>query len=251
MKNQSYKTMLGPTCLWVMFAASVALAQQPATLTGPQILEQVKAIYAQCQSYMDTGRVETVFITERGRRTVIKPFTTAFVRPAGFRFEFQERRGEAEWDRYIVWQQGAAIKSLWTMNQQEREFTDLGQALAGPTGVSGGSAVLVPGLLLPNAVRSGSLKALTNVTLVGEEKVDNRVAYKLEAQDIRGGALTLWIDKTQLVLLKLFRKQTLDPAKISGGKGAPFDTETTTTFSPQINEPVPAARLEFLVVIAK
>ncbi|MBI1765556.1 MAG: hypothetical protein HYR56_29420 [Acidobacteria bacterium] len=251
MKNQSHKTRLRAVCLWVMFAASVAPAQQTAALTGPQIFEQVKANYAQCQSYMDTGRVETVFITERGRRTVLKPFTTAFVRPEAFRFEFQERRGEAEWDRYIVWQQGAAIKSLWTMNQQEREFTDLGQALAGPSGVSGGSAVLVPGLLLPNAGRGGSLKALTNVTLVGEETVDKRAAYKLEAQDMRGGALTLWIDKTQLVILKLYRKQKIDPAKLPGGKGAPFETQTTTTFSPQINEPVPHERLEFFAYITK
>jgi hypothetical protein len=251
MKNQSYKTMFSSACLWVLLTASRALAQQPAALTGPQIYEQVKANYAHCQSYMDTGRVETVFITERGRRTVIRPFTTAFVRPEAFRFEFQERRGEAEWDRYIVWQQRAAIKSLWTMNRQEREFTDLGLALAGPTGVSGGSAVLVPGLLLPNAVRGSSLKALNNLTLVSEETVDKRAAYKLEAQDMRGEALTLWVDKTQLVILKLYRKQKIDPAKLPSGKGAPFETETTTTFSPQINEPVPTARLEFLAVITK
>ncbi len=251
MKNQSYKSMLSAICLWAMVAASVAYAQQPTTLTGPQILAQVKTNYAQCQSYMDAGSVETVFITERGRRTVLKPFTTAFVRPEAFRFEFQARRGEAEWNRYIVWQQGAAIKSLWTLNLQEREFTDLGQALAGPTGVSGGSAVLVPGLLLPNAVRGGLLKALTNVTLAGEETVDARAAYKLEAQDIRGQALTLWIDKTHLVILKLYQKQKIDPAKLPGGKGAPFETETTTTFSPKLNEPVPAARLEFLAFAVK
>lgn len=252
MNNQNYKTMIGAACLWVMFAALVVPAQQTTALTGPQIFEQVKTNYAQCQSYLDTGQVETIFITEHGRRTEIRPFTTAFVRPTAFRFEFQSRRGEVEWTRYIVWQQGTAIKSLWTLDHREKEFNDLGFALAGAVGVSGGSAALVPPFLLPNTLRGGLLRVLTNVTLAGEETMDKRAAYKLEAQDVRGQTLTLWIDKARLVLLKLYQKQTIDPAKLpSGGKGAPFETETTTTFSPVINDPVPAARLEFMAIITK
>jgi hypothetical protein len=137
------------------------------------------------------------------------------------------------------------------MNRQEREYADLAQALPAAAGVSGGSAAIVPALLMPDKVRGGALRALTSVALVGEETVDNLVAYKLEAQDARG-ALTLWVDKSRLLLLKLYRKQRLDPATIPGSRGgAAFDTETTTTFSPAINENVPLARLAFFTVAVK
>ena len=250
MKTQISKSTI-TACLWLFFLTSVASTQQNTAFTGEQILAQVKANYAQCQSYMDSGQVQTVYIRERERRTEIKPFTTAFVRPGGFRFEFQSRRGELEWDRYIVWQKDSAVKSLWTPNEEEREFNDLGRALAGPTGVSGGSASLMPALLLPQIIRGGLLKVLTNVTLVGEDSVGKFAAYKLEALDLAGRTVTLWIDKGRLVLLRLYQKRKIDPSKLPNGKGAPFETENTITFDPVINEPVPATRLEFLVATAK
>jgi hypothetical protein len=102
------------------------------------------AAYASCQSYMDTGQVKTVYLTQRGRRTEVRPFSTAFVRPDAFRFEFQNRRGEEEWDRYIVWKQGVVIKSWWTLKPEGREFAELSLAIAGATGVSGGSSCGYP-----------------------------------------------------------------------------------------------------------
>jgi hypothetical protein len=242
MKNRDTTTIVLLASLLMLFSTPAAYTQQTSAPTVQQIFEQMMAKYAACQSYMDTGRVNTVFLEKRGRRTVVKPFSTAFVRPDAFRFEFQNRRGEEEWNRYIVWQQGAAVKSFWTIGQQQREYEQLSRALGAAAGVSSLSSTTIPALLMPDSVRGGGLKLLTGLKLLGEEMVEQRAAYKLEGQDLRGTPLTLWLDKERLLILKVFQKNRIEP---SGG-GESFETEMTTFYDPQINEKVPAARLEFM-----
>ena len=70
--------------------------QQP---PAENIMGQMASTYATCHSYVDEGEVRTVFLQQNGRRwTQVKPFSTAFVRPWEFRFEYKSRRGEDEWD---------------------------------------------------------------------------------------------------------------------------------------------------------
>jgi hypothetical protein len=79
-----------------------------------QILEAMAEVYATCSTYRDAGRVTTRFYSaDRHRpRTSVRPFTTAFRRPDRFRFEYRERyQIEDEWDRYIVWADGSAVRT--------------------------------------------------------------------------------------------------------------------------------------------
>jgi outer membrane lipoprotein-sorting protein len=247
MKNRSTTTIILLAGLLMLFSLPTAYTQQTSAPSVQQIFEQMIAAYASCQSYMDTGRVHTVFLEKRGRRTVVKPFSTAFVRPDAFRFEFQDRRGEEEWEHYIVWQQGAAVKSFWTVTQQQREHEQLSSALGTAAGVSSLSSTTIPALLMPDSVRGGRFKSLTGLKLLGEEQVEQRAAYKLEGQDARGTPLTLWLDKERLLVLKTFQKNRIEPRD---GRES-FETETTTFYDAQINEKVPAARLEFMAVMTK
>lgn len=240
-------TLLLLSSMFLMLRPQLAQTQQPNTPSAFRLFNQMIAAYESCQSYLDMGRVQTVFLTKQGRRTVVKPFSTAFVRPDAFRFEFQSRRGEEEWDRYIVWKQGTAVKSLWTMNKQEREFGQLSLALAGALGVSSRASHIIPILLMPDSINSESLKTLKELKLLGEEPVEKRAAYKIEGQDFRGVTMTVWLDKESQLILKVFQKNKVEP--VNGGES--FETETTFFYEPQINAKVPAARLEFVSVITK
>jgi len=224
-----------------LFGASSASTEQAGAPSPQQIVEQAVAAYESCNTYMDSGRVQIIFITSQGRRTVVRPFTTSFVRPAAFRFEFQDRHGEYEWNQYIVWRQDAAIKSWYSIKPVVKDHDNLSSAVAGASGVSGGSANRIPSLLMPDLLRGSAIKSLTGLKLIGEEQVESKAAYKIEGQYPRGGGATLWIDKQRKLILKVFEKRTV-PGR---GTTEDFETETTTFYDPQINEDVPAARLAF------
>src|SRR5688572_1820229 len=85
----------------------------PRDLDAGSILARMERIYAECDAYRDTGAVKTVYIADGERNTVVQPFTTAFDRPDRFRFEFLDRRGEEEFDRYLIWANGRDVRSWW------------------------------------------------------------------------------------------------------------------------------------------
>ena len=62
--------------------------------SAKQILDHVAKTYADCKSYRDSGVVKTVFVQQDGNRTEEKSFTTAFVRPDRYRFEFTDATGK-------------------------------------------------------------------------------------------------------------------------------------------------------------
>src|SRR5262245_24338055 len=222
-------------------SARPAHTYQTPMLSAEEIVGKAISAYASCKSYMDAGRVRTIFLTKLGRRTDIKPFSTAFVRLDAFRFEFQSRRGEEEWNIYIVWRQGNSVKSWWTIKSEGRESNELSSAIAGATGVSSGSAHRIPALLMPDLIRGSSVKCLTGMKLLGEEEVETKSDYKIEGQDLRGNTETLWIDKQRFLILKIFEKRKFEPNATREG----FETETTTFYDPQINEAVLAEKLAF------
>lgn len=58
-----------------VWASGSTLGQQP---SAEKLMEQMASAYASCRSYLDEGEVRTVFLEQNGRRTTIKPFSTAF-----------------------------------------------------------------------------------------------------------------------------------------------------------------------------
>lgn len=226
--------------LAMLFVPS-ASTQQTTSRTTQQIVEQMFSAYVSCNTYQDTGEVRTVFLEGERRRTVLLPFSTAFVRPASFRFEFRSRRGEVEWDQYIIWKEGEAVKSWWSIRPGVIADRTFSMSVSGANGVSGKSALTVPSMLMPDELRASPVKALTNLRLVGEEQVAGRDTYKIEAQGFRETPTTLWIDKQRFLLLRIFEKKKIAR---TDGKGE-FETEATTVYNPQINETVPAPKLAF------
>jgi outer membrane lipoprotein-sorting protein len=211
--------------------SSSGRANEPAAgaLTAQQILERMAAAYASCTSYRDSGVVKTTFVESSRRRTVEKLFRTAFVRPDRFRFEYRENQ-----DRYIVCREGDTVQTWWDIKPGVEKPATLGLALAGATGVSGGSAHTVPALLLPVEVTGRRLTDMTQAVRIDDGKLGDAGCLRVEGKLMKQ-SITLWIDMDSFLLRRV-------DAKIDF---ANFRTEETTTYDPEINGDVPEAMLKF------
>lgn len=232
--------------LVLLFAAS-ANAQEAKALNAQQIVDKMFSGYAAYKTYSDTGEVRTVYLESERRRTVALPFSTAFVRPSSFRYEFRSRRGESEWDQYVIWKQDETVKSWWSIRPGIITDRSFSMSISGATGVSGKSSLTVPSMLMPAELPANPIKALTNLRLVGEEKIAGRDSYKIEGQDFRGNTTNIWVDKQRFLLLQIFEKRKVTK---SDGKGE-FEVEATTVYEPRVNEDVPASKLAFDVPAQK
>jgi len=113
--------------------------------------ESIKAAYLGCASYRDSGEVAVTITTneERRKRTTMQRFTTAFVRPDRFRFEYREvALVDDEGDRYLIHSEPGLRRSWWTLRPGTvDEHSSVLRAIAGAAGVSHGVTRIVPSLL--------------------------------------------------------------------------------------------------------
>jgi hypothetical protein len=215
--------------------AAVRAGEPPAeALTAQQILARMAKSYADCSSYRDAGEVTTVFFGGMGKRTVKKPFTTAFVRPDRFRFEFQERAGEDEWRRMIVWQQGGDVQSWWDLRPGVEHPVSLDLSLAGATGISSGAAHNIPRLLLPDRIQGRPLIDLEEPKRIADAKFDGSDCFRVEGKS-QGDPETLWIDKARFLIRRIDRSVQFPD----------FHTEETILYRPEIDGGIAPGELEF------
>lgn len=205
----------------------------PAEQTAARILERMGKTYAECKTYRDTGVVTILFFKDDRKRTDRRPFTTAFVRPDEFRYEFRSRRGEEEFDRYLVWCKGQDVRTRWDIRPGVGTETSLPRALAGPTGVSGGSAYTVPALLMPQDT-GWNLTDLEDAQRVEDGEIDGTKCYRIKGS-ISGRPMLLWIEKTSSLLRRIEQENQFPD----------FRTESTTDYQPEVDVPIPAELLTF------
>lgn len=220
-------------CLLLVLGASLAYSRPPQTPSPQQIMEKMVSVYASCGSYADEGEVRTTFI--ENSRTVVKSFSTAFVRPSRFRFEFEETSRTDRPNDYIVWRDESSIKSWWSIKPVIRTFESLEFALAGATGVSSSAAINVPSLLMSNLGDTHRIQSLSQLKLTGAENLAGKTAFRIEGRDWRNNLLTIWIDKESFLLLKIYETRKFER----------FEIEQTTTYRPQINANISPEKLAF------
>ena len=217
-------------------ACSATEAIDSASLTADQILRRVAEVYAGCRSYRDSGIVKTVFIQSWGKHTVEKAFRTAFVRPDQFRFEYYEE-GEPL-DRFVIWGQGEKARTWWGIEPGIQDARTVACALAAATGVSGGSARRIPGLLLTERIEAGwDISRLKNL-----ERLDDSKLRGADCMRVRGATssshsdmVVLWIAKTTFLIRRIDETTQFDD----------FRTEDTTTYEPRIDTDIPVNLLDF------
>jgi hypothetical protein len=201
----------------------------PRTPTARDVLDLVAKTYAGCKSYRDSGVVRTVFVRGKGRRTVEKPFRTAFVRPDRFRFQY-----ELDGDVYIVWRGGDEVLSWWYVEPGVEKVSSLGLALAGATGVSGGSAHTVPALLLPSDVSGRRVTELAEAMRIDDARIDEVDCFRI-AGTSSGSPHILWIDQKTYLVRRIEEGHRFDK----------FRTEETTNYDPALDGEVPDESLRF------
>jgi VWFA-related protein len=221
------------SCITILLLTNFAYTQAQTPMSAQEIIERMVEVYANCRTYSDVGEVST----ERWRQ----PFLTAFVRPASFRFEFSRLRKEGfprprkeEWDRFIARKEGN-VEEAWWASYSRSGPASLERTLLSMGFLSDGAALATPTLLLPNLFRGRSiLTALDELRLAGDDKVDGRKTFKLEGK-FHGKELKLWIDQSEFLILKIWRKVKFGSVEI----------ETTTKYKPQVNGDISRDRLAF------
>jgi outer membrane lipoprotein-sorting protein len=220
-----------PTGVASRQASDHQVAEQP--LTAEQILERMAKVYADCKSYRDTGSVKTVFIRTDRTWDGVRPFTTAFVRPDRFRYEFKDQQSHGRPDRFLIWKNGEDVRSWWDVDPGI-QTASLDMAIAGATGVSGGSAHTIPRMLLPKELEGWVLTELEQQQRKEDADLDGVNCYRIEGK-ARGDPTTLWIDKKTVLLLRIEQSHQFKD----------FRTEETTTYTPLVNVDIPEELLVF------
>jgi hypothetical protein len=210
--------------------------------TGPQVLAAVARQYAGAKSYFDRGLVRQVTIFSDGRRRVRdRPFTTAFVRGDRFRYEYWDE-GDRFMRRCVVWSDGNEAKALWPFAKPNLETTPLHRGLAGATGISGSSASTIPNLLLPDQLTAFKLTAIADALRTSDEIIEGAQCIRIEGHF---GYLvtpqTVWIEKDTGLVRQLYSAYNVGT----------YRTETTTSYSPFLNQPIPSELLQFDVPAEK
>src|SRR5437016_6945403 len=218
------------SCFLILALTQLSLAQRTEQMTAAEILARVASVYSSCRAYSDEGEVSTKFDIAFSKPMIYR-FSTAFVRPAAFRFELRSGVGNKE-SRYVAWKAGDLEKAGRPIGLRHESVDE---TLLDLSGVSQGSSLTVPALLLPDLFRGrGLFASLSEITLRGDEKVDGHRAFKIEAA-LQDDYLKFWVDADQFLILKITHKS----------KVARFDQETTTRYQPLINTEVSPQQLAF------
>lgn len=241
------------------FAHTSASEADEEALSAAEILERMARSYANCKTYQDSGCVTTAFIKADGERIDNKPFSTAFIRPTRFRFEFKSSFDGTNWHRLIVWADGPDVRTWWHIRPEVKQQPSLHLGLAGATGVSGASAHTIPALLMPESIGGRRLTDLTELKRLEDAQLGGVECFRIqgainvhpadlerqrrEVMKVTGkdlgtsdrGPKTLWIDKSRFLLLQIEEQTQFDS----------FRTESMTTYEPLMDMPIADNQLQF------
>lgn len=221
--------------------AQLAVGDRPGqeALTAKKILYQMGWTYESCKTYRDTGVLRSDSISPDGKQTVTtEPFSTVFVRPDRFRFEYLDKIGQKE-ERYLIWNEGKKVQRLaqsWDRGPRVEKAESLDDALGGSTGVTGNPVFEVPVLLLSRMFqRRRSLMTLAKMKRLADGVLERADCFRI-AGDYLDSPVVIWIDKNTFLIRRID----------SSLKGNGFDpVEYTTTYEPSINQKIPDELLKF------
>lgn len=218
--------------------------------SATEILEEMARVYETCQTYRDKGQATSVYADDGRERHDEMVFRTAFVRPDRFRFELRFRFDEsARWRCCIVWVSGEEVQtvdhdgplaqliqdalaqdaSVPNSRRTDSFRMSLNMAIGAATGVSGGSAHIVPALLLPDLIGGVRLSELSSPQLIGSEVYERAYCFRVEGQTPNGSIKRLWIEQASLLLRKVETRRVW----------APNGTPSVVAYEPQINVTIP------------
>ena len=223
---------------WLIYGVAVSLlAQTHGTADEPkpddpapkQILDRMRKAYADCKTYRDSGVVKVVVVLDTGNHMDERPFTTAFVRPDQFRFDYKVKNS-----RRLIWSNGKAVHTWQDGEPGIQQPESLQLALAGATGVSGGSAARIPAMLMPDKLKGWGGVHISDAKRIKDGKLEKVECFRVEGKNV-DIPISLWIDKKSYLVRRIDEQEKFDN----------FRTEQTTTYDPIIDEKITDEMLEF------
>ena len=235
--------MLSVLSIWtILLAGWLPDTTQRNPPNAEAILRKMAAVYGSCRSYRDRGTVVRVFRGENPFKDT-KTFSTLFVRPQRFRFEFKNDPTDVLPQRYVIWRTGRETRSWYSIRSGVQVDKNLARAIAGADHASGGSAYRIPRFLLPNEFTASwlvnlmpfiGIEHLTDLQLKGLVSRQGRQCYRITGRE-RDERHTLWIDSETYLL------RAVEEIRKSG----PDLVVETTTYHPELNKPIPAPEFRF------
>ena len=204
------------------------------SITAKEIVERMGNTYTSCQTYRDSGIVTELIIFGGNEDTREKPFCTVFIRPDRYRFEYKEMKRNNKEYRYIIWRNGKDVQTWWDVKPGIKKLQSLEFALAGATGVSGGSAYTIPTMLVPQEIRGRRLTDMTEMKRIEDVKINKVDCFCIQGL-YAGNPRTLWICKKTFLVRRIYEE----------GKFDNVSTQSTTTYNPYINREITEKMLKF------
>lgn len=216
-----------------LFVSLHIVEDDTSTLSAEEILARMVDTYRACESYSDSGKVVS------DRQEIL--FSTRFVRPGKFRFEFKENpvwarmSGSSEVTRYIIWRDGEDCQTYWDIGKPKiRKNKSFGLSIAAATGVSLASSHWIAGLLLPDEVGGRKFTDLKHVERLKDVRVGENDCFQIRGL-YAGQPMVLHIDQEQFLL----RMVNLTFNSNHG------EDEQTTVFLPVVNTMLPPDEVAF------
>jgi outer membrane lipoprotein-sorting protein len=227
---------IGFITLLYFYPLKTASAEKPhqSDLTVNEIIKLMREEYSMTKSYSDSGVVKIIIISSKGRKTVVKkPFNTAFIRPDRFRFEYREKTQFNREHRFIVYLKGKKLQTYWDI-ENDLKLDSLDKAIGAATGISGGSAITVPAMLLPSEIKWRRAIRFNKPKRIDDAIFNKILCFRIQ-DNIFGNNVIFWIDQETFFLLKIYREK----------KSEEYKYQETTTYKPIKNGKVTDIMLEF------
>lgn len=216
-------------------AARRAAAQPDMPETRDMVNKTIET-YATCTSYRDTGTVKTVWSGDYNRIEE-GSFSTTFIRPNRFRFEYSAMLPNAPKRIPLIFHSDATGTRVWRANpepaivqgedfQKVIRFESLSMDRAGS---------LAPFMLLGLKDPYADLSRLFELKRLPNEEVNGTSCHRIDGQTDSGEIQSLWIDPQTMTLRRFVQGDTYEDNRM----------ETTITYAPEVNIEIAPEELAF------
>ncbi|MEZ5595796.1 MAG: DUF2092 domain-containing protein [Pseudomonadales bacterium] len=210
-----------------------------------EILKRMRNAYATAKSYQDEGEV---MVEKRppGAELYLEraTFRTNFSSPKNYLFD-QTKSGSGN-ERYVIWSDGERFSTWWSATGVHEKY-ERGkgiQAFSVSAFPTMGAVMQIAPLLFATSDLVGPVRSMTNAELLGVDASGDRCLYKLSAR-IRlnhwaeaDRETVVWIDASDFLVRKIVEET---PSNAANGQV----DRTTTTLTPAMGKPIPAADFLF------
>jgi hypothetical protein len=152
-------------------------------------------LYAECTEYTDVGALKRSDKLDPAFGEFTLEFSTRFKRNKTFRFKWTDL---GDTNQIIDDKRGARV----ILHGKQKKATDLNEAFAKASGITGGATHNIPSLLF-DGMRGRSLRHLTDLSIEDDEELEQRTCLKLCGKLIFVKDTIIWIDATNFQILRI------------------------------------------------